>query len=152
MIITVVIDYAIQAIATSFSISMPEKIMYYNNSPFIALGAVILLIWASQIKEIPAEKTVTVIGNLTFGVYLLHDNDLLRSKIWNMINAPRYIYNLIVELFYMFAIVALIFFIGCTVEMIRKKVVEKLQIEAILGKYADQMFTNIVQIIDKKIL
>ncbi len=97
------------------------------------------------------EKLVNGVGGLTFGVYLLHDNDLLRSRLWNLINAPRLLDNYLAEMLYLVAIVVGIFCLGCLVELIRKKIVGIIHIEDILGKYADRLYDRVVQRIERKL-
>ena len=151
ILLTVIIEFGIHAIALSFSIAIPEKFMYYNNSPFIALGSILLLIWVSKMKRIPALKAVTIIGSLTFGVYLLHDNDLIRNKLWGIIDAPRYLDNLAFEALYMIGVVIVIFIVGCVIELIRKKIMSVLRIEEILGEITDRTFDKAVFRIEGKI-
>lgn len=98
-----------------------------------------------------AEKAIIGIGGLTFGVYLLHDNDLLRSRVWGLINVPRFLDSLLVEMLYMVAIVVGIFCLGCLVELIRKRIVGIIHIEDILGKYADRLYDSVVQRIGRKL-
>lgn len=76
-------------------------------------------------------------GGFTFGVYLLHDNDLLRGHVWRIVNAPRFLDNLCVEISYMISVIILIFACGFIVEFIRQKVFNYKNIEKSFCDYID---------------
>lgn len=110
-----------------------------------------MLTWACNKKKIRNEKIITLIGSLTFGVYLLHDNDLIRNYLWKAIEAPRFLDNVAVELIYMVCVVLGIFIVGCIVECVRKKVVRLLKMEDILGRTVDRAYIFMTQKIEKTV-
>lgn len=97
-------------IASRIGLGSPEKVMFYNNQPLILGGSILLFALISGLKIEHFSNVICKVGNLTFGIYLLHDNDLLRNYLWEKINAPRYLQNVPAELGYMCTVVLLIFF------------------------------------------
>lgn len=143
--VTVVLDFAIHFVANQYAFPSPEKVFYYNNSPFIALASVLLLIWASRLERIPCQKMIVLLGAQTFGVYLLHDNDLLRNILWSYVKATRFIDSIVLEFGYMIAVVICIFCIGCITELIRKKIVGAIGVEEKVGKAVNQVYQKLIE-------
>lgn len=106
---TVFIEFGIKMIASRIGLGSPEKVMFYNNQPLILGGSILLFALISGLKIEHFSNVICKVGNLTFGIYLLHDNDLLRNYLWEKINAPRYLQNVPAELGYMCTVVLLIF-------------------------------------------
>ena len=69
---------------------------------------------------------INIIASCSFGVYLIHDNSLVRSVIWsNIFKNSNYIYSNFLIIHMLFTII--IVYIVCTIiEYIRKNTVEKL--------------------------
>lgn len=93
---------------------------------FIALG---LFVWIGS-KKIGYHKFINTVAATTFGIYLIHDNRLIRTLLWikvfhmeNLIGTP--IYGVIYVL-----IVVLIVFVSCSLlEFIRKQIFSKFENE-----------------------
>ncbi len=77
-------------------------------------------------------------------------NDLIRSKPWEIINAPRYLDNLIIEVTYLIGVVTAIFIAGCIIELFRKKIIGILRIEEFFGGMADRTLDKAVYKIEMK--
>ena len=98
---------------------------YKQNTIFTFLTSLELLIATIKMKPIES-KFINKIASATFGVYLIHDNSLMRPYIWqtifkctNFANSP---YLILFEIG-----VVLIVYVVCTViDLIRKATVEKI--------------------------
>ena len=63
----------------------PVMIDYHNNNGLIFVSAILLFIWATKLKS-PDNRFVRLmvrVAPLTFGVYLIHDNILVRPLLWH---------------------------------------------------------------------
>ena len=59
-----------------------EKLDYFSiNQPYALLLSFSLFMVFKELT-IPYSKTINLLGASTFGVYLFHDNNLLRSYMW----------------------------------------------------------------------
>lgn len=134
---TVLLETSIKGFAQLIHVPTPEKIMFFNNQFFILSASVLLFIGARNISMNRISNMLAKMGGFTFGVYLLHDNDLLRANIWRIINAPRFLDNLCVEILYMISVIILIFACGCIVEFIRQKVFNYKNLEKSFCDYVD---------------
>lgn len=137
IIVTVLLETSIKGFAQLIHIPTPEKIMFFNNQFFILSASVLLFIGARNISMNRVSNMLAKMGGFTFGVYLLHDNDLLRGHVWRIVNAPRFLDNLCVEISYMISVIILIFACGCIVEFIRQKVFNHKNIEKSFCDYID---------------
>lgn len=96
---------------------------YKYNSIFVVWAAVALFVVFLNI-EIHSEKLskfICLMGSLTFGVYLFHNNPSLRDHLWNALNLPSIMNNW----WFFFAgvgIIVLIFIVSAIVEFIRQKI------------------------------
>ena len=104
-----------------------EIYFYHKNSMFVILFALGMLI-VSLNKQSNCNKIVNRISSCTFGIYLLHDNDLIRTFIWNDVfgtsrsidpNSPFLICHCLVA-------VMTIFGVGIIIELLRKYTFEKM--------------------------
>lgn len=134
---TVFLETSIKGFAQLIHIPTPEKIMFFNNQFFILSASVLLFLGVRNISMNKVSNTLSKMGGLTFGVYLLHDNDLLREHIWGIVNAPRFLDNLGLEILYMILVISLIFTGGCIVEFIRQKVFNYKNLEKSFCDYTD---------------
>lgn len=104
-----------------------ETFFYHKNSVLTIFFALGLLLVAINGKR-RYNKVVNWTATCTFGVYLLHDNDLIRSMIWeklfrisNFINSPFLIGHCMLT-------VIIVFILGIVIESVRKITLEKLEI------------------------
>lgn len=120
-------------IAFIFSKNMLIKL--YN--PFVNILsipiAVTLFLYFLTIKPI-YNKNINIISTTTLGIYLIHDNDLMRKIIWDYIfpnldyiNSNFYIIFFIIK-------VLLVFFVCSFIEFLRKKYLESIFI-CLLERY-----------------
>ncbi|WP_300351639.1 acyltransferase [Clostridium sp.] len=103
---------------------------YSYNFGLVFIMSVALFLF---FKEIEIKNTyINKISSLTFGVYLIHDNPLVRNVIYKCFNYKNY-FNKNNFLIYTIAIVLFIFICSILIELLRKKFFEFLN--RIRGKY-----------------
>ena len=95
------------------------------NSPFVLLTAVELFSGFIRLKVINI-KLINIISSTTLGIYLIHDNYLLRTFIWENIFKCNEIYNSNYLIVHFLISILLLFFVCFFIDLIRQITVEKL--------------------------
>ncbi len=101
-----------------------ELYFYHKNSLLVILLALGIFI-AVVNKEAKYNKTVNMISSCMFGVYLLHDNDLIRSFLWNDVLKTQEKLNSPFLIVHCACSVSVVFCVGIIVEVVRKHTLEK---------------------------
>lgn len=136
ILLTAFIEVGIKLVANKIGIATPEKMLFYNNQPLVLGASIILFILVSNLQISHLANMICKIGRLTFGVYLLHDNDMIRAALWKMINAPRFLQSPLLEIGYMLLVVLSIFAVGCLVERFRMVIFTRLELR--IGRFTDE--------------
>lgn len=120
------------------------------SCPFVIIQSIAYFLYFGTLDF--KNKFINKIASLTFGIYLIHDNNFMRRNIyiWLKIdNGPIYSYNFII---YMFVIAIVIFIVCMLIEFIRQTFCRKIQnlklIQSLKDKYYN-FIRNIFFINDK---
>ena len=101
------------------------KFMFYNNSPVVFASSVFVFMIFKQIdaQKLPFRKAINLIASLCFGVYLIHDSEILRADLWEIIRINMHA-NIRLPLLIAKVIIVVvgIFICGCTMEYIRRAI------------------------------
>lgn len=90
----------------------------YNN-PFLMITTISYFLFFSTLHF--KSQLINLVSKLTLGVYLIHDNIFIRTRIygWFGFNSPSYSCSILPKM----VVVAFIIFIGCSIiELIRQKI------------------------------
>ena len=104
---------------------MPSIMVFFSRYSIfsIMLACGLLMIFTSFSIT---SRIINVVGSLTFGIYLIHDNRFVRDVLWtDWLNCKRYALNWFFP-FYALAIVVCVFTICGVVEYIRKLCFDRL--------------------------
>ncbi len=98
---------------------------FYSRQSILIVGlSVALLVIFTRLK-ISTRKIINIMGQCTFGVYLIHDNNYVRNWLWvDTLNNSQYA-NSYFMIIHMLVSAAIIFAICIMIELLRKKVIEK---------------------------
>lgn len=109
-----------------------EKYMYENSFLVILIA---LELFLAFIKMEPFyNQKVNIIASATFGVYLIHDNPLMRSFLWGHVFKNQSAFGRKGFIVYSFFAVLLVF-VSCTIiDLVRQKTIEKFWIYFIDNK------------------
>jgi len=119
--ILVYLTYPIFNYLSTYFSSFSEGLTYYASlkSPFTLLTATSAFLFFKQIK-VKDSKAINLIASTTFGIFLLHDNFIARTFIWqNIFHTSDYFYSTFFFL-HLLATVCAIFIIGCGIDLFRK--------------------------------
>ena len=104
---------------------------YYNLNSFLVVIIAVELFTAHLEMKPFYNKWVNVIASTTFGVYLIHDNPLIRAILWSDIFHNQEMYGKDGFLFFSVLTVVLVFAICALIDLARQKTVEKLWIKVV---------------------
>ena len=112
-----------------------QKLFYNNSSIFTLFMSVdMFLIFESiHIKTNKFDKVIFNIAQLVFGVYLIHDNRIIRNFLWGIVK-PVEIWNSKYFLIKSFIVILSVFFMCICIEYIRKKIFEVLKFYVLVDK------------------
>ena len=126
-LITFFLEFISIYILRKFSYTREIKIFLYNNSPFILGASIYIFLFFKRIGELYDNKINNKINNISqvaFGVYLFHDNDIIRKYMWTKINPLSALEKgKIYYIIYYVIIIIGIYFIGFIIEWTRKIVI-----------------------------
>lgn len=147
IVIGVILDYISVWILHRININNVEKIFYFNNSTMFLAAAFGLFLIFKNMDNNKISRWVCVPASTTFGIYLLHDNPLVRENIWEILEKIfPYSQSLITNIMNCFLKVVVIFMIGMIVELIRQYLFKKLKIDE-LSSWADTILDKIRMIV-----
>ena len=96
---------------------------YSRNSLFMILTALSLLALFSQLNI--NSRLINAVGGCTFGVYLIHENEYVRSFLWHTLFKVESFKDSPWMILHMAACAAAVFAVCSVVEYVRKMLVEK---------------------------
>lgn len=99
------------------------KLLFYYNSPVVAISSICVFMCFKQIniEKLRFKRAINLVASLCFGVYLIHDSDILRTELWRVIDL--HINNgLLTFMGKMSVVVGGIFICGCIIEFIRRTI------------------------------
>lgn len=116
------------------------NILVSYTSPTIVSGSVMLLIFSSniKIKQQRVCKIIRKIANASLGVYLIHDNDIIRMKILSNIVAGYWNYSFVKMFVKIFGIIICIYVICTLIEIVREKLFKALNVDGKVEKLIEK--------------
>lgn len=111
---------------TFHSAILLQKSMYFSslNSPFILITGISLLnaFLAMSTRE---NKWINLFSSCTLGVYLLHDNMLIRTYIWKDFMKCGLFADSLFLIFHCLFSVTTIYLVCCFIDLVRQQTIEK---------------------------
>lgn len=117
-----------------------------NQLPIVLISICLLIVFLRI--DLGHRTWINVIASATFGVYLLHDDDIVREFIWNEVfNGSQYIDSWYL-IPYSFGVVAIVY-VACTiVELIRQHTLEKLY-SPVVSRYGNKIQSQLDKLLSK---
>ncbi len=125
---------------------------YGLQSIFALIIAFTLFISFSRLK-MSYKKGINLIGSTTFGIYLIHDNELMRNFLWFDVFKNNTFQNTLWLIPYSILVTLLVFCFCALIDFIRQKTVEKGYLALVkryltkIIKTADQVIMRLTKII-----
>lgn len=144
-----IISMVFVGLLTNRILGYPKKvdILINNNSIFMLAESVFLFLLFKEIKlrSCFLKKVIAIFSPLSFGVYLFHENYVLRSRLWDLLKPNQFLnsyFGIIKTILFLLFLVILIFLVGCGLEFARRKLLGK------INKKIEEMAV----VIEKKII
>lgn len=116
---------ALTLIGTRISFVAEHTLFFYKRNSLLTFLSALALFMLFEKTRINYSRFINSIASATFGVYLIHDNWMVRSFLWQrLFNNARYQDTIMVIPYSL--IVVLLVYVACTIiDLIRQKVFEK---------------------------
>lgn len=120
---------------------------FLKPSPLILFLSIAIFNLFAKLN-IRSSKIINLISSCVFGIYLIHDNNYIRSVLWSKIfHVSNYVDSNLLIL-YMFGSVLLVFVVCLVIEFIRKNTIERLT-NKILDTPCDYIEKKYFELFDK---
>lgn len=110
------------------------EILYRDSTYFLQDGVLVVLASISLFIFFLTfnfkNKIINIVAKTTFGIYLLHDNYIIRNVLWNLLITNEKI-NAMPVILYSFILIISIFVIGMIIDLIRLLFIENKYMELI---------------------
>ena len=119
---------------------------YNGCGTFVASVALFLWFMLINIKNIRINKAIVAMSGLTFGVYLIHENFLVREHLYtDVLNIPSYI-NTPMQIPYIIGCALGIYAVASLIEYLRQKIFAILKVDAVMQKMEDWITEKIAKL------
>ncbi len=111
----------------------------YNSIP-VVLGAVCLFLTFAQ-ANIPGviAKAAVALAPLTFGVYLIHDNNQIRTLLWSILIKPSQFANSPYMIFIVMGISVIVFAVCALMEKGRLELFRVLKMDGLVARFSEKV-------------
>lgn len=101
-----------------------------------------------NIKRNKVNNFIGAVAPLTFAVYLIHENPMLRPILWKWFNFPAYVKSPLLIPYVLFVAIA-IFTMCCFIEYIRQHLFKLLHITDSVNRVCDKIQAKVIKAFDK---
>lgn len=139
-LIAIIVSIAVLGFLSGINEAFAHHTLYFvgMKTPFILCLSVATFIYFKQLR-IGYVKVINVISSTMFGVYLIHDNNLVRPFLWQEVFNNRSYLNS--DLLYFHSLFSIVFvFIGCiAVDLLRSKIADTLRLGDLLKELSSRV-------------
>ena len=140
-------------LGTRWSIFLIHATYFYGMEKISVLLISLTLFMAFATLKMNYHKWINTLATATFGVYLIHDSNIVRPFLWIDVFQNSQYQNSLLLIPYSVIVVALVYGICTAIDLVRQKLFEK-PFMHIVNRYADTILKPFVKICDlcKKIV
>lgn len=140
------ISYIIYSVLTSLGAEWVDTIKYipyhYGQNTVHILLVSVSLFMAFATLQMKYHKWINVIASASFGVYLIHDNGIIRPILWNTLFKNAEYQDSLMLIPYSIVVVCIVFAVCTVIDLLRQIIFEK-PVMMIVNKYADLLLNPI---------
>ena len=92
-------------------------------------------------------KWVNIVASATFGVYLIHDNGLIRQFLWSDIFKNSQYQESVFLIPYSIIVVAIVYFICTIIDLLRQRFIEK-PFMVLVNRCSEQIIQKLKKIVN----
>ncbi len=112
-------------LGTKIEFFATHSIYFYSRNSILTIGMAVSFFMAFLTMDIGINRLINKVSSATFGVYLLHDSNLLRPFLWNDVFHNSSFQNTAFIIPYSIAVVLAVYIVCTLVDLIRIKCIEK---------------------------
>lgn len=125
-IVTYISCVIFMIIGTKYSIFSKHATFFYGRDSILTVFRAICFFMAFNTMDMKNNRFVNKVATTTFGVYLLHDSDVVRVLLWKVLfKNATYLSTVLIIPISIFAIIA-VFIVCSLVDILRQKTIEKI--------------------------
>ena len=132
-------------LGTRWSIFFKNTTYFYDMQKLSVLLISLTLFMAFVTLKMSYHKLINTLATATFGVYLIHDNSIVRPFLWHDVFQNFQYQNSLLLIPYSIIVVALVYVVCTVIDLIRQKFLER-PFVFIVNRYADVMLKPFVKI------
>lgn len=103
----------------------PYITYFYGMKHFLTLSVSVCLFMAFANMKIKFNKWINLISSATFGVYLIHDSEIIRPLLWNTVFHNASYQNSVMLIPYSVAVVIIVYVFCTLIDLLRQILIER---------------------------
>lgn len=115
-----------------------HSLFFYGQQSILTFFSALSLFMVFEKWNMGYNKWINIIASATFGVYLIHDNNIMRPFLWLVVFKNAQYQNSLVLIPYSIIVVAIIYIVCTLIDLIRQKTFEKVYMYFV-NKYMDSI-------------
>ncbi len=116
---------ALIVIGTKYHIASEHSLYFYKQQSVLTFVSALALFMAFEKTQIGYSKIINTIASATFGVYLIHDNNIIRPLIWqDLFKNSRYQDSAFIIPYSIIVVIA-IFVVCSLIDLLRQILIER---------------------------
>ena len=123
-------------LGTKWSIFATNATYFYGQQKLPDLLIALTLFMTFATLKMSYHKWINIVASATFGVYLIHENSLVRPFLWSNIFKNAQYQDSLILIPYSILVVAAVYVICTLIDLLRQQVIEKLYMK-VVNRYAD---------------
>ncbi len=127
-------------IGTKISIAAKHPLAFYGTQSVLTFLSALSLFMVFKNIRMGYHKWINVIASATFGVYLIHDNNLVRPFLWKTVFHNAYFQDSILLIPYSIAVTAIVYILCTVLDLLRQRVIERPYMQ-LINRNTDKLST-----------
>lgn len=135
------------AIGTKIPVAATYSLYFYGQKSVLTFLSALSLFMAFEKCNIGYNKWINITASASFGVYLIHDSNLIRPLLWHEVFKNAQFQDTLVLIPYSIIVVALVYIVCTLIDLIRQHIIEKPFI-CFVNRYSEKIIKPFKRIID----
>lgn len=115
----------IMAVGTRIPSAASSSLYFYGQQSVLTFLSALSLFMVFETWNLGYVKWINVISSTTFGVYLIHDNNIIRSLLWRDVFKNAQYQDSVFLIFYSIIVVAIVYIVCTLIDFLRQLIIEK---------------------------
>lgn len=134
-------------IGTKISFVANHTLFFYGQRSVLTFISALSLFMFFEKTHIDYSKAINTIASASFGVYLIHDSNIIRPYLWHVVFKNAQYQESISIIPYSIVVVIVVYSICTVIDLLRQRVFEK-PFMIIVNKYSERFFSPLAKLIN----